>query len=49
MERAKELAKAGDALDEPTLQAEVDSIPPDQANAELTAIQAEEGLLIAKI
>ena len=48
-ERAKELAKAGDGLDEATLQAEVNSVPPDQANAELAAIQEEEGLLIAKI
>jgi len=48
-ERAKELTKAGDALDEATLQAEVDSVPPDQANAELAAIQEDEGLLIAKI
>jgi len=49
VERAKELAEAGDGVDEPTLQAEVDSVPPDQANAELAAIQAAEGLLIAKI
>lgn len=48
-ERAKELAKAGDGIDEATLQVEVDSVPPDQANAELAAIQEEEGLLIAKI
>jgi uncharacterized protein YhaN len=48
-ERAKELAKAGDGLDEPTLQAEVDGVPPDQANAELLAIQADEALLITKI
>ena len=48
-DRAKELAKAGDGLDEPTLQAEVDSIAPDQANAELSAIQADEAPLIAKI
>ncbi len=48
-ERLKELAKAGDALDEATLQSEVDSVPPDQANAELAAILADEGLLISKI
>ncbi|MGA2494169.1 MAG: AAA family ATPase [Roseiarcus sp.] len=48
-ERVKELAKAGDGLDEPTLQAEVDSVPPDQANAELPAIQANEAPLIAKL
>jgi|GEM_PF-2005527 len=48
-DRIKELAKTGDALDEATLQSEVDSLPPDQANAELAAIQEEEGLLISKI
>ena len=48
-ERAKELTTAGDALDEATLQAEVDSISPDQAKAELAAVQEEEGILIARI
>lgn len=48
-ERINELAKAGDALDEATLQAEVDSVPPDQANAELAVMQEEEGHLVAKV
>ena len=48
-ERTKELIRAGDALDETTLQAEVDSVPPDQANAELATIHEEESRLIAKI
>ena len=48
-ERLKELAKAGDALDEATLRSEVDSVSADQANAELDAIKVEEDLLISKI
>ena len=48
-ERLAELEKAGDGLDEQTLQAEVDSVPPDQATAEIAGIQSEEGLLISKI
>ena len=48
-QRVGELIKSGDSLDEFTLQAEVDTAPPDQASAELDAIQAEEEVLIAKI
>jgi uncharacterized protein YhaN len=47
--RLKELAKAGDALDEATLRSEVDSVSADQANAELDAIKVEEDLLISRI
>ncbi len=49
LERATELPKAGDGLGEQTLQAEVDSVPPDQANAELAAVQEQEAILIARI
>ncbi|MDR3438203.1 AAA family ATPase [Telmatospirillum sp.] len=48
-DRVQELGSAGDALDEATLQAEVDSISADQARAELAAIQQEEGALIGRI